>query len=45
MIRTLLGVKNDQYKDEDPDEIDKSDEEEAPLRTVIHEIENIISFY
>ena len=34
-----LGIKNDQYKDEDSDNIDESDERETPLRTVIQEIE------
>ena len=39
MIRTSLGAKNNQYKDKDSDEIDKSNEEETLLRTVIQEIE------
>ena len=38
MMNAPLGVKNDQYKDEEPENTDNSDEEETPLRTVIQEI-------
>ena len=39
MMSAPLGVKNDQYEDEEPESIEDSNEEEAPLRTVIQEIE------
>ena len=33
-----LRVKNDQYKGEEPENTEDSDEEETPLRTVVQEI-------
>ena len=38
MINALLGIKNDQYEGEEPEDTDNNNEEEAPLRTVIQEI-------
>ena len=39
MMGASSGVKNDQYKGEELENTDDSDEEEAPLRMVIQEIE------